>query len=331
MSTITKRGPYQFQAIVRCKGYPSQTRTLETMKAAKDWAGDVEAKMQRGEFTDRSRAESTTLGDVLERYRQEVTPDKRGHIKENYRLLQLLRHPLALRPLASLQSVDFSSYRDQRLKEVAPKTVQLELSMFSAVMNTARRDWSIPVDNSVTDIRKPKLPRGRSRRLVADEEKRLFDAASERETSDLSLLILLAIETGMRCGEMVSLTWDQIDLAHHFIHLDITKNGTARDVPLSVAAEAALRPLQGQTHERLTHFSKTDSVSAAFRKTCLRAHIKNFHFHDLRHEAASRRAKFLPAATLAKIFGWKTLQMAMRYYNPTAAELVAAIRQPMAA
>lgn len=90
MATINKRGSYQYQAIVRCKGYPTQTRTLETIKAAKDWARDVEAKMRRGEFSDRSTAESTTLGDALERYRLEVTPAKRGHVKENYRLLQLM-------------------------------------------------------------------------------------------------------------------------------------------------------------------------------------------------------------------------------------------------
>ncbi|MET3118987.1 integrase [Undibacterium sp. GrIS 1.8] len=330
MATINKRGPYQYQAIVRCKGYPTQTRTLETTKAANDWARDVEAKMRRGEFSDRSTAESTTLGDALERYRLEVTPAKRGHVKENYRLLQLMRHPLALRSLASLQNVDFSTYRDQRLKEVSPKTVQLELSVFSAVLNTARRDWSISVANTITDIRKPKLPRGRSRRLVGDEEKRLFDTARKRESSDLNLLILLAIETGMRCGEMVSLTWDQIDLAHHFIHLDMTKNGTARDVPLSVTAESALRSAQQHPHGRLTGFQATDGVTAAFSRLCRHAGITNLRFHDLRDEAASRWAKILPAATLAKIFGWKTLQMVMRYYNPTPDELVAAIRQSTA-
>ncbi len=331
MPTITKRGPYQFQAIVRSKGHPSQTRTFETRKAAVDWARDVEAHMQRGEFIDRSTAKSTTFGEILERYRLEVTPTKRGHVKENYRLLQLQRHPLALRSLVTLQNIDFSTYRDQRLKEVAPKTVQLELAMFSAVLNTARRDWSIPVDNSVTEIRKPKLPHGRTRRLVGDEEQRLFDVASERKSADLSLLMLLAIETGMRSGELVSLRWDQINLAQHFIHLDMTKNGTARDVPLSVAAEAALRPLQRPAHHRLTRFRDSASVTKEFRRTCVRAQINNLRFHDLRHEAASRRAKILPAATLAKIFGWKTLQMAMRYYNPTAAELVAAIRYPAAA
>ena len=91
MASIINRGPYQFQALIRRKGYPAQTRTFESIKDAKDWAREVEAKMRRGEFTDLSEAEATTLGELLERYRQEVTPEKRGHVKENYRVLQLLQ------------------------------------------------------------------------------------------------------------------------------------------------------------------------------------------------------------------------------------------------
>jgi len=326
MATINQRGPYQFQAIVRRKGFRTQTRTLETIKAAKDWARDVEASMLRREFTDYSLAENTTLGNILERYRQEVTPTKRGRDQENYRLLQLQRHPLALRQLSSIQNIDFANYRDERIKNVSNKTVQNELATLSTVLNTARSDWSIPVKNFVSGIRKPKVNNDRTRRLFSDEEQRLLVEANKLKSPDLSLLILLAIETGMRRGELIDLTWDQIDIDNHYIHLAMTKNGTARDVPLSIAAEAALRSAKRYTHNHLTDFKRKDSVTAAFSKTCIKAGISDLHFHDLRHEAASRFAKKLPAATLAKIFGWKTLQMAMRYYNPTAGELVTAIR-----
>ena len=327
MASIINRGPYQFQALIRRKGYPAQTRTFESIKDAKDWAREVEAKMRRGEFTDLSEAEATTLGELLERYRQEVTPEKRGHVKENYRVLQLLRHPLALRSLASLRNVDFSNYRNERLKEVGSKTVQLELSLLSAVLNTARRDWSIPIVNSVTDIRKPKLPRGRDRRLVGDEEKRLFYAATECRSPGLDVCIRLALETGMRRGEIASLDWKQIDFASHVIRLDMTKNGDPRVVPLSATAEAAIHTLPNPKNDgQIFEFHDSDGLGKAFRRACKRAGIVGLRFHDLRHEAASRWAKKVPVATLAKIFGWKTLQMAMRYYNPTASELVAAVR-----
>nr|WP_314861962.1 site-specific integrase [uncultured Undibacterium sp.] len=328
MASIINRGPYQFQVLIRRKGYPTQTRTFESQKDAKDWARDVEAKMRRGEFADLSEAEATTLGEILERYRQEVTPEKRGHVQENYRVLQLIRHPISMRSLASLRNVDFSDYRNERIKQVGPKTVQLELALLSAVLNNARRDWSIPIENSVTDIRKPKLPRGRDRRLVGDEEVRLFEASEECKSDGLGVCIRLALELGMRRGEIANLQWSQVDFEQHVIRLDLTKNGDARLVPMSTTAEAAIRSLYTTNCSgRIFDFFDSDGLGKAFSRARKRAGIVGLCFHDLRHEAASRWAKRVPVATLAKIFGWKTLQMAMRYYNPTAAELVAAVRE----
>lgn len=327
MATISKRGPYQYQAQVRRKGYPSQTQTFESKRDAEDWAKTVESEMRRGIFIDRTEAERTTLGELLARYESEVTPDKRGKVAELSRLRRLKEHHLAARFVATLRSSDFSTYRDERLKEVAPKTVQHELSLFSSVFNVAKRDWSIPVENPITSIRKPKLPKGRERRLVDDEEERLLAAASRSRAATLKLCIVLAIETGMRRGEIAGLTWDQIDLHNHIIRLDMTKNGDSRVVPLSVAAENAIRQLPRPLHGgRLTSFHDSNGLGDAFERACKRAGIVGLTFHDLRHEAASRMAKTMPAPTLAKVLGWRTLQMAMRYYNPTAAELVAAVR-----
>lgn len=335
MATIIKRGPYQYQVQVRCTGYPSQTRTFETKRDATAWAATVESEMRRGLFVDRSEAERTTLGEILERYRQEVTPEKRGWRAENSRLKQLIRHPLSKRILATLRGVDFANYRDERLQgnpdagisAVGPKTVVLELLMFSAVLNTARVDWSIPVENPIPHIRKPQVRNARELRLVDDEEARLLQAANQSRAPGLVLGILLAIETGMRRGEIAGLEWDQFDLHNSVIYLDITKNGDSRVVPLSATAEEAIRsfPRPPQGGKVLTFFD-SNGLGAAFVRACERAGIEGLCFHDLRHEAASRLAKRMPAVTLAKVMGWRTLQMAMRYYNPTAAELVSAVR-----
>lgn len=177
MATITKRGPYQFQAQVRRKGFPIQTKTFESKRDAEDWSKTVESEMRRGIFVDRSEAERTSLLELLQRYEADVTPYKRGKVSELSRLRRLKRHHLAQRTVATLRSVDFSTYRDERLKEVSPKTVQHELSLFSAVFTVARLDWSIPVENPIESIRKPTLPKGRERRLEGDEEERLFVAA----------------------------------------------------------------------------------------------------------------------------------------------------------
>lgn len=329
MATIIKRGPHQYQAQIRRKGFLPQTHTFETKREAEVWVATIELEMHSGNFVDRAEAERTTLWELLDRYLKVVTPGRKGERAERSRLKQLQRHPISLRIVGSLRGVDFTKYVDERLKTVGPKTVQLELAMFSAVFNRAIKDWSIPLINPVKGISKPTLPPGRERRLEGDEEGRLLAAARECRSSSLEVCIVLAIETGMRRGEIANLTWDQVDLGKHGIFLLDTKNGDRRFVPLSENAEAAIRALPRPIHGgRLTSFHDSNGLGAAFRRACQRAGITGLCFHDLRHEAASRLAGVLEAPTLAKVFGWRTIQMVMRYYNPSAQELVAAIRSP---
>lgn len=333
MASIIKRGDHQYQVTIRRKGFPKQCKTFETERQAKDWAKVVESEMVRGTFTDRSELERTTLGDLLERYQTEVTAHKIGSRQETSRINRWRSHPLALRSLSSLRAVDFSQYRDSRLKEVGSNSVRLELAIISAMFNHAKADWSLPLENPITSIRAPKIPMGRERRLAADEEARLLDAASQARSHPVQLkaAILLAIETGLREGRLASLKWAQVDFKQEVIFVQ-TKDEKHKQrlvpVPLSVKAMEILRGLPRDIGGSVFGgaFPTVQALGSAFRRARDRAGITGLTFHDLRHEAASRMAPRMPLATLAKVMTWKTVQMAMRYYNPTAQELVAAIR-----
>ncbi|MEZ0246994.1 MAG: tyrosine-type recombinase/integrase [Methylophilaceae bacterium] len=327
MATITHRGAAQYQAIIRRKGYPTKTATFETQAEAIKWARHIEAQMDKRVYKDTTPAERTTLGQALERYSQQRSAKKKGAKQEHYRIQQLLQHPLSARPLSTLDSADFANYRDVRLETIGANSVRLELALLSNIFTVAKRDWRIHVENPLLDVEKPKLPRGRDRRLVDDEEERLLAAAHNSHTVSLLTAIQLAIETGMRAGEIVALRWEHIDFKSSVIRLRITKNGDNRIVPLSEKAESLLQALPHPIHGgRVTTFYDSNGLSAAFRRATKRANIEGLKFHDLRHEAASRLAPRMTVATLAKVMGWRSLQMAMRYYNPTAAELVAAVR-----
>ena len=102
MPSITERGPYQIQAVVRRKGYPTQIKTFETRREASDWASVIESEMVRGVFIPRTALEKMTFGQALIKYRNEITIKKRGEVNETNRINILLKHPLALRSLASL-------------------------------------------------------------------------------------------------------------------------------------------------------------------------------------------------------------------------------------
>ncbi|WP_293779761.1 site-specific integrase [uncultured Oxalicibacterium sp.] len=328
MASITKRGPFQFQVQVRRKGFKPAQKTFETKKEAEAWAATTESEMFRGLYVDRSEAERTTLGELLIRYEKEKTPGKKGRKAEKNRIAQLLRHPLALRKLATLRSVDFANYRDERSESVSSATVRLELALLSHVLTTAKKDWSIPVENCIKDIAKPAPSKWRNRRLLPKEERLLTWLAFEGNSNCLAQCIILAIETGMRAGEIVGLQWSMINRDHQSILLKETKNNTSRVVPLTVLAEELLKHHPRKlTSDVVMDYSDSSTLSNAFHKLCAKCGIEDLRFHDLRHEAASRLAPRMKVSTLAKVMGWKTIQMAMRYYNPTEPELVAAVRK----
>ena len=333
--SIIKRGPRSFLVRIRRTGYPEQCKTFDTARDAQVWERSIESAMDGGSFTDTSSLKVWTLRLLLQRYLEEITPTKRSASRETLRIQKLMRHPIAQRSLISLKSVDFSKFRIERLKEVSNRTCQMDLTQLSHAYTIAIKDWSMPLKNPLTSIRKPPVTRARDRRLVDDEEVRLLASSwdSRSRAPSLPFCIQLAIETGMRAGEIVSLTWDEIKLSKSVIKLDITKNGDARTVPLSVQAEALIRALPRPAEGgRLTSFYDSNGLSAAFRRSCMRAGIENLHFHDLRHEAASRLAPGIKSiTTLCKVMGWKTIQMALRYYHPTDDELVLATRRARAA
>lgn len=332
MASISKRGDYQFQVIVRRKGFPSQTKTLESHAEAQEWARDVESQMDKSLFMSRRALKQVTLSDILQRYLTTVTPKKRGHLAEANRIKQLQRHPLARRSLDCLNSSDFADYRDARLKQVCPTTVRLELALLSNLYSIAINEWSLPLTHEVKKVKKPTPNKGRTRRLVGDEKERLLKAChrpQQRGTAIwLEACINLALETGMRAGEILSLDWNQIRLDEGYIALQETKNGSERDVGLTDAAIAVFAALPRTASQHVIDtFYDTSGLDRAFKRACQAAGIAGLRFHDLRHDTATRLAPHLKVQDLAKVMGWETLQMAMRYYNPSGSEMSQLVRK----
>ena len=138
-------------------------------------------------------------------------------------------------------------------------------------------------------------------------------------------LIVLAIETAMRRGEMLDLQWQHVDLVRCVAHLPLTKNGDSRDIPLSRRAIAILKGLKadkGRDADRVFPVSG-NSIRLAFEHLRVRAQMDDFHFHDLRHEGISRLfEKGLNIAEVSAISGHKELRMLMRYTHLRAVDLV---------
>ena len=322
MATFRKRGPYQWQAQVRKKGQPLQTKTFETRALAEQWARAIEVEIDKGVFVSRAEAESTTLKELLERYLAEVTPLKKSAASETNRARALIRLPLARRYVAGIRGVDIARYRDERLRKVTPSTVKRDLVLLGHVFEVARKEWGIHVHNPVRDIKLPADGRPRDRRLQAGEETRLIAACRKARNPSLLLIVKLALETAMRQGELTSLRWEHIDLNRRTAHLPDTKNGESRTVPLSTTAVQVLRTLPRSLHGQVSPGVTTEAIKRAYIRAVRRAGIEDLRFHDLRHEATTRLfEKGLNIMEVASITGHKDLRMLRRYTHLKAEDL----------
>ena len=322
MANIRKLGQ-SWQARVRRRGFPDETKSFPTKAEAERWARSIEGEMDRGEFVSRTEAEQTTFGEVIQRYMETITPKKPGHVEETIRLTATLRHRIAKLSMANLTPHAIADYRDDRLSTCKENTVIRDLAALSSIINHARREWGFALQNPVEMIRKPTMPPGRDRVLSPAEEARLLQelAPIGRRNPIMQPLVIVAIETAMRRGELLGLRWEHVYLDRRVIFLPLTKNGQSRYVPLSSRAVETIEKLPKSLDGRLFPINIA-AMEAAFLKAVRRAGLHGLHFHDLRHTAASRMASKLPnVIELASVTGHTSLQMLKRYYHPKAEEL----------
>lgn len=272
-----------------------------------------------------------TLRDGLEHYRKHVSILKKGYQQEKYRIEQIARSFLGEKLASEATSVDIATYRDQRLatinprtkRALSPSTVRLEMSLLSNFFEIGRIEWGFCGDNPVKNVRKPKSPPGRDRLLTAREERLIFRYCTAHNNRTLYSIIALALETAMRQGEILSLCWEHINLKTRIAHLPETKNGTKRDVPLSIKARDALIRLGVKSKGRVFEYT-SNGLKSTWRFMIQRLEIKNLHFHDLRHAAITRLVELgsLDILEVAAISGHKSLAMLKRYTHLRAQKLV---------
>jgi integrase len=324
MATFRNRNS-KWQARIQRQGQVPVSKSFSTRQDAERWARQVEAQIDQGKFVSLRLDERTTLGDLVTRYMAEVTPLMKSAEADLIRLTALKRNPLCKLNLAALTPARVAEFRDQRLKLVSGGTVIRELAYISSVINHARREWSINIDNPVRLVRKPPTPQGRSRTVNEAEMLRILDALTPRPTRRVSPwmkpLVELAVETAMRRGELLGLRWEHIDFSNRVAHLLLTKNGEGRYVPLSSRATAILEGLPRSLSGHVFPI-KPQTVAAAFMKATDRAGLGDVRFHDLRHTATTALANKLPnLIELSSVTGHKSLSMLKKYYHPKASEL----------
>lgn len=272
-----------------------------------------------------------TVQSALEQYRERVSILKKGYEQEKYRVQQIARSFLGRKTVRKVSSVDVATYRDQRLqtinqrtqKPISAATVRLELSLLSNFFDIARIEWGLCDANPVSNVRKPKPPPGRDRRLTPREDRQILRYCFGHSNQEFYSIVVLALETAMRQGEILGLRWEHLNLKTRIAHLPETKNGTKRDVPLSIKARDVLIRLGVKSNGQVFQYT-SNGIKSTWRFMIKKLFIENLHFHDLRHEAVSRFFELgtLDMMEVAAISGHKSLSMLKRYTHLKAQRLV---------
>ena len=322
-----KSGTVKYRALVRLKGYPPQSATFERKTDANKWTQDTESAIRHGRYFPSQESRKHTFSDLIDRYIIQVLPHKPKMIKQQQSQLtwwkkQLGHYLLAEVTPALISECKESLFNDKNTngKTRAPATVSRYLSALSHAFTIAVNEWGWLEHNPVSKVKKPTEPRGRVRFLDEAERRELLAACKQSSNKDLYPIVVLALATGMRQGEIMTLKWKDIDLKRRQLALHETKNNERRVVPivgyaLEVLSEhGKIRNIESDYVFPKCAQNGQAAIRKVWQKAVEEAKLENFRFHDLRHSAASYLA--MNGATLAEIaevLGHKTLLMVKRY------------------
>lgn len=319
MATIRKRkthsGKPTYQVQIRRHGQPRQCRTFSDLNTARLWARQTEAEADRGTLPDLGKLRSTTVRQIAERYEKEICPSLADTAKFAIRVL--LRDQVADKALSTVTVTEFAEYRDRRSQSVASVSVNRELGVIRNMFNVARR-WGYRIENPIAGLIISGADKPREVRLLPADESKLL-AALKSESEAACAVARFALETGMRRGEILNVRKRDILWQEPALVIPETKTGHARTIVLTNTAALILSVLceEAESKDALLFSINKDQLRRAFHRARVKAGLLDLHFHDLRHERASRFfEQGLTVPEVALMLGHRTYRMLARYTHP---------------
>lgn len=344
MATFIKRGD-RWQAQIRRKGYPTKSKSFTLKAHAEAWARKEELGLE-AISSGYTKADQQLVKEVFIRYRDEITPMKKGERWESIRLDCLIQTCDWMEvPANKLDPADLRAWRDERLTQVSGSSVNREMNVISAVFGHAIKEgWISLAANPISMVKRPPSSKPRTQRVTDAQLESIVGPMPNgptRLSSDyVPYAAWFAVETAMRQGEICQLTWSDIDVANRTVFVKDewspdnpdakkTKNGTSREVPLSSRACALLNSLSAHNEDapmdaKVFAIDK-NVLSALWRRLANEAGMDHIHFHDLRREATTRMApKLGNVMELSAVTGHRDLKVLMAtYYAPKASDMAA--------
>jgi integrase len=308
------------------------SKILRTQREAKAWAAarELEIRTQKGQ----TPSERHTVGEMMRKYGEDISPQKKGSAAEVKRLKAFMRDfpRLSALALADFKTPQLVEWRDARLKVVKPSSVARDVNLIRNIFTTARLEWHWIEHNPFTGFKIPQEGPPRTRRVDPWKEvkplcrhlKYRTGRAPQTKSQEVALAFLIGLRTAMRAGEILSLGKATLDLkkrvatVHHKMEY---LTGRPRAVPLS---RHAVRLLKTVADREQCFTVSSASLDTLFRKARDQLKLVNLHFHDTRAEALTRMSRKVDVMTLAKISGHKDLRVLQEVYYRESAEDIAA-------
>jgi integrase len=347
MATIVKRhtkdGETRYRAKIRLRGYPEKSATFDKAADARTWATKIEADMRLARHLPEAVALKHTAGEMIERYitsTLESKTHKARYIAIQKSQLNWWKAQIGTYALAHVTPYVISDCIEKlagrKYNKLSPGTVNRYLAALSHVFTVAMKQWGWTNDNPVRKVSKAKEPPGRVRYLSNDERAALLAACRKSRRKPLEMIVTLAIATGARKGELLTLRWENLDLQRGRAVITETKNSERRMLYIKGPALDQLRAY-AQKRKRPSGFVFTRpghqqpyTIDREWRRALAGARIEDFHFHDLRHCHASYIAQ--SGGTLldiAESLGHKSLKMAKRYAHLSDSHIEATVERMM--
>jgi len=284
------------------------------------------ADIARGKFSLKQREKPRkipTFEEFSRTYIEEYAKVNKRSWKTDQGHINMALPVLGKKRLDHISQFDIVRYRNQRLQNGASNSTANRDVQLIRIMYVMAIKWKVVLENPARGIKKLE-ERERSYVLSRDEEDRLISEASPH----MKKIILFALNTGMRLGEILSLKWEDVDLEHGYatVRKEVAKGKRSRSVPLNSQAERSMgRPQMGNV---FTYENKPiGTIKTSFRATCRRAKIDNLRFHDLRHTFGTRAVlSGVDLATLQEIMGHRDINTTRKYLHPSQTDMRAAVK-----
>lgn len=292
-----------------CKGATSHKEALK-------YENEIKSAVMHDDLGFVSKKCTVKLADMISKYLDYSKTNKASYTHDKTYSRYWLEY-FGNKLISNIHSIDIEGYKTFRLdKGIKPSTVNREVNSLSKMFSIAKQNTYIE-QNPCSGVEKLRVENFKIRYLSKDEEIRLFKAIGNHW---IKPVVITALQTGMRKGEILNLKWDCVNIDQRYIDVLKTKSGKPRQIPMSEKLYSELKELVKVNEYVFINpitKNKHGNINDVFPEFLRKAKINKFTFHDLRHTSATRMVECgIDLIVVKEILGHSDIKTTMRYAHP---------------